>query len=111
MIHQEIEFEVTRDVATSVRIELPPIEARVELRVHWDRQPAGELGVSLRGHPDSLRYSGQGLSRLTLALGSHEILIGAGDRVEQSSQDTRSGCLEGLPELGFGPAIAALDYG
>ncbi|MEE8164068.1 MAG: hypothetical protein V3T64_00720, partial [Myxococcota bacterium] len=80
-IHEEIEFEITPDVMTSVRIELPPIEARVELRVHWDRQPAGELGVSLRGHPDSLRYSGQGLSRLTLALGSHEILIGAGDRV------------------------------
>jgi len=80
-IHEEIEFSITPEITTSVRVELPPIEAHVELRIHWDRQPARDVGVSLRGHPNSLRYSGQGLSRITLALGSHEILVGGGDRV------------------------------
>jgi tetratricopeptide (TPR) repeat protein len=80
-VRQEIEFEVFSDSVTPVEVTLPTIASPVELRVHWDRQPARDVGVSLRGRPESLRYSGQGVSRLSLAVGTHEVLVGGGDRV------------------------------
>jgi tetratricopeptide (TPR) repeat protein len=100
-----------------VRFELAPIEAPVELRIHWDHQPATDIGVSLRGLPDSLRYSGQGVSHMTVALGSHEILIGSEDRVVERSiriddyepkvvsVDMATG--EGLVFKGCPPAVAS----
>jgi len=80
-VRQEIEFEIFPDAVTPVEVVLPPIAVPIELRVHWDRQPARDVGVCLRGRPESLRYSGQGVSRLSLSVGTHEVLIGGGDRV------------------------------
>ncbi len=80
-IEREQELRVVADATTPIRFELPTVEARVELRVHWDRQPARDFGTSLRGRPETLRYSGQGVARLSLVPGRHALLIGAGDRV------------------------------
>jgi tetratricopeptide (TPR) repeat protein len=80
-IRQEVEFEVVANLITPVSMTLPPIQTQVELRIHWDRQPARDIGVCRRGHPETLRYSSQGVARIRLGLGSHEIMIGAGDRV------------------------------
>jgi tetratricopeptide (TPR) repeat protein len=80
-VSQETEFEVFSDSLTPVEVVWPTMNVPVELRVHWDRQPASDVGVCLRGRPESLRYSGQGVSRLSLDVGTHEVLIGGGDRV------------------------------
>jgi tetratricopeptide (TPR) repeat protein len=80
-VRQESEFEVFANAIAPVVIGLPPIRTQVELRVHWDRQPARDIAVSLRGHPETLRYSGHGVSRIQLGLGEQTLLIGAGDRV------------------------------
>jgi tetratricopeptide (TPR) repeat protein len=80
-IRQEVEFEVVSDSVTSVDVVLPTLTAQVELRVHWDRQPARDVGVAVRRQPDSLRYSAHGVSRISLPVGTHTVRIGAGDRV------------------------------
>jgi tetratricopeptide (TPR) repeat protein len=80
-VSREVEFEVFADSVTPVEVVLPKVSVPVELRVHWDRQPARDVGVCLRGRPETLRYSGHGISRLSLAVGTHEVLIGGADRV------------------------------
>jgi len=88
-VDEFVEFEVFPDAVTPLRIAIPPLGSRIELRVHWDREPAKKVGVCLRGRPETLRHSGNGTARLRLGLGPHSILVGAGDRVVE-----RALCLE-----------------
>ncbi len=80
-IREEIELEITAKECTSIEQALPEVEVPVDFRIHWDRQPARDVGLALRGRPESLRYAAQGRSRSQLPLGEYIMLIGAGDRV------------------------------
>ena len=80
-ISEEIEITITAKQCTSLERTLPSVEVPVDFRIHWDRQPARDVGLSLRGRPESVRYAAQGRSQSTLPLGDHVMLIGAGDRV------------------------------
>ena len=84
-IHEEIELEIAAKQCTSIKQTLPDVEVPVDFRIHWDRQSARDVGLALRGRPESLRYAAQGRSRSQLPLGEHVMLIGAGDRVVEQS--------------------------
>ena len=80
-VSEEVEITILGKECTSIERTLPSVEVPVEFRIHWDRQPARDVGLSLRGRPESVRYAAQGRSRSQLPLGDHVMLIGAGDRV------------------------------
>ncbi len=80
-VHEEIEVSVEAGRCTAVCHRLPEVEAPVEFRIHWDRQPARDVGLCIDGRPQSLRYAAQGQLKTTLALGGHTLVVGAGDRV------------------------------
>ena len=84
-ISEEIEVTLTSKKCASISHTLPAVEAPIELRVQWDRQPARDVGLCLRGQPASLRYAAHGRSKTTLPLGDHTMLIGSGDRVVEHS--------------------------
>ncbi len=84
-VDEEIEVEIEAGSSASIEHALRSVEAPVEFRIHWDRQPARDVGLGLSGAPQTLRYAGQGIFNITLALGSHEIVIGSGDRVLEHS--------------------------
>jgi tRNA A-37 threonylcarbamoyl transferase component Bud32 len=80
-IREELEITIATKECTSIERTLPNVEAPVDFRIHWDRQPARDVGLAVRGRPESVRYAAQGRSRSHLPLGDHIMLIGAGDRV------------------------------
>jgi tetratricopeptide (TPR) repeat protein len=84
-ISEEIEVTITTKECISINHTLPTVGAPIEFRVQWDRQPARDVGLCLRGRTESLRYAAQGRSQMTLALGDHVMLIGSGDRVVEHS--------------------------
>ncbi len=84
-ISDEIEIAISAKNSTSIDHPLQSVEAAIEFRVKWDRQPARDVGISLSGHPESLRYTAHGRSQMTLNLGDHVMLIGSGDRVVEHS--------------------------
>jgi tRNA A-37 threonylcarbamoyl transferase component Bud32/predicted negative regulator of RcsB-dependent stress response len=83
-ICEEVEITIAAKQCRSIERTLPTVEVPIEFRIHWDRQPAREVGLSVRGRPESVRYAAQGRSRSTLPLGEHVMLIGAGDRVVEA---------------------------
>ncbi len=80
-ISEEIEVTIAANQCASINHPLPAVETPIEFRVQWDRQSARDVGISLRGQPESLRYAAHGRSHTTLPLGDHVMLIGSGDRV------------------------------
>ena len=80
-VQEEIQIEIEANACASVEHVMPTVEAPVEFRVYWDRQPARDVGFSLSGHPHTLRYAGQGIIKTRLSPGRHQVVIGAGDRV------------------------------
>ncbi len=116
-VAEEVEVWVERDVCKTVDLPLPAVEAPVEIRVVWDRQPARDVGLCLRGRPETLRRARQGRTRTRLARGRHRFLIGAGDRViehEIQVEDYEPQCVrvdlarsEGLVFKGCPPAVSS----
>jgi tetratricopeptide (TPR) repeat protein len=86
-IAEVLEVQVTKDTCTAVEFALPPVEAPLEVRIRWDRQPARDVGVCVRGRPETLRYASEGVAELALGLGQHTLVIGAGDRVIERTLD------------------------
>jgi len=84
-ISEEIEVTIPAKECTSIDHALQAVGTPIEFRVHWDRQAARDVGISLRGRPESLRHAAQGRSHVTLPLGDHVMLIGSGDRVVEQS--------------------------
>jgi tRNA A-37 threonylcarbamoyl transferase component Bud32 len=84
-ISEEIEVRVTARSCERVDFALPAVEAPVELRIQWDRQPARDVGM--------------GVARTRLPLGRHTFLVGAGDRVVEHE----------LPIADYEPKFVAID--
>jgi tRNA A-37 threonylcarbamoyl transferase component Bud32 len=120
-ISEEIEVEISAKQCTSIDHALQSVEAPIAFRVVWDRQPARDVGFCLQGRSGSLRYAAQGRSRMTLPLGDHIILIGAGDRVveqpiriesyEPSMIQVDLAAAEGLVFKGCPPAVSSFLQG
>ncbi len=89
-VDEEIEIEIVAGTCTALEHSLPALESPVEFRIHWDRQPARDVGLGIVGNPQSIRYAGHGVVKMTLALGTHEIVIGAGDRVLEETVQVAS---------------------
>jgi tetratricopeptide (TPR) repeat protein len=120
-ISDEIEVKISAKQCASIEHVLPTLEAPLELRTQWDRQPARDVGFSVRGRPETLRYSAQGVFRMTLGLGKHTLLVGAGDRVvernieildhEPSRIQVDLATPEGLVFKGCPPAVTSFLQG
>ncbi|MEM9174513.1 MAG: protein kinase, partial [Myxococcota bacterium] len=81
-IEERRDVVVTLGACTDLEHTLPPVEAPLEFRIHWDRQPAHGVGLGLADRPETVRYATQvGIVRSTLPLGAHVIVVGAGDRI------------------------------
>ena len=80
-INEEFEVEIEPNGGTVIDHALPAVQAPIEFRVHWDRQPANEVGIRRAEYPESLRYAGHGNLKSALPLGEYSFVIGAGDRV------------------------------
>lgn len=115
----EESLEVTIEAGRCRELEhaLPRLETPIEFRVHWDRQPARDVGLGIADRPESARYASQGRVKMTLPLGDHSIVIGSGDRVverpcqvtgyEPSVIRVDLGLPEGLIFKGCPPAVAS----
>ena len=88
-VSDELKITITPNQCKSIEHTLPSVEAPVEFLVHWDRRPAGDIGLSLRGQPESVRHSTLGRSQMTLPLGDHVMLIGSGDRIVEKTISIR----------------------
>jgi len=120
-IQEELEVEIEVQRCSELTHRLPVPEAPVELRIHWDRQPARDVGLCVDGRPQTLRYAAQGRLTTTLALGSHTLVVGAGDRVVERSVRIESyepkvvhmdlAAPEGLVFKGCPPAVNAFLQG
>jgi tetratricopeptide (TPR) repeat protein len=84
-ISEELEFTIKSKQCTSLGHVFQKVETPIEFQIQWDHQPAPDVGLSLRGRPESLRYAAQGRCETTLALGDHVMVIGCGDRVVERS--------------------------
>jgi len=99
-VDERVDVEIRVGESTELRHPLPPVEAPVEFRIHWDRQPAHGVGLGLADRPDTLRYATQvGLVRATLPLGAHTIVVGAGDRVVERP----------CPVASYEPGVVSID--
>ncbi len=120
-IHEELEVQIEVHRSTPVSHRLPGVEAPIEFRIHWDRQPARDFGLCVNGRPQTLRYAAQGQLRTTLALGGHTLVVGAGDRVVERTVRIESyepkvvhmdlASPEGLVFKGCPPAVNAFLQG
>lgn len=114
-ISDEIEVDIEATECSSIEHALASVRAPIEFRIQWDRQPARDVGLCLRGRPESLRYAAHGKSRTSLALGEHMMLVGAGDRVvecpiqiedyEPSAVQVDLAASDGLVFKGCPPAV------
>lgn len=89
-VEDEIEVEIQPGASSAIEHVFPAVKAPVEFRIHWDRQPARDIGLGIAGVPQTLRYAGQGIVKLALGLGTHSIVVGAGDRVIEQSVEITS---------------------
>ncbi|CAM9427634.1 unnamed protein product, partial [Discosporangium mesarthrocarpum] len=121
-VAEQVDVEIAEGACTALEHVLPPVEAPVEFRIHWDRQPAHGVGLGLANRPETLRYATQvGVIRSTLPLGRHQIVVGAGDRVverpcpvasyEPSAVSIDLADAEGLVFKGCPPAVGAFLQG
>ncbi|MFO0691490.1 MAG: protein kinase [Myxococcota bacterium] len=120
-VHEELEVQVEATGCTAIVHRLADVEAPVEFRIHWDRQPARDVGLCVDGRPQTLRYAAQGQLKTTLALGEHGLVVGAGDRVVERSVRIDSyepkvvhmdlAAPEGLVFKGCPPAVQAFLQG
>jgi len=82
VVDEQLYVEIAVGECADVDHVLPPVKAPVEFRVHWDRQPARDVGLGLAERPDTVRYATQGgIIRSRLPLGEHAFVVGAGDRI------------------------------
>jgi len=79
----EHSVEVKRGETVRLEFDMQPRECPVDVHVLWDKQPTEDAGVAARGVPNSLRYTRDGSARLRLCMGSHNIVVGSGDRVAE----------------------------
>ncbi|MBY0395818.1 MAG: hypothetical protein K2X91_05015, partial [Thermoleophilia bacterium] len=120
-IREELEIEIEATGCSEIVHRFEAIEAPVEFRIHWDRQPARDVGLCVDGRPQTLRYAAQGQLKTTLALGEHALVVGAGDRVVERSVRIESyepkvvhmdlASPEGLVFKGCPPAVHAFLQG
>ena len=120
-IDEEIEVWIEADRCRAVVHALPTVEAPVELRIHWDRQPARDVGLCVDGRPQTLRYAANGQLKTALSLGGHTLVVGAGDRVVERTVRIESyepkvihmdlAAPEGLVFKGCPPAVNAFLQG
>ena len=80
-VEEEVAVEIKADACTQIDHPLPPVQAPIEFRIHWDRQPARDVGLGLKDRADTVRYANTGIIKTRLPLGQHEIMIGTGDRI------------------------------
>ncbi|MCP5045508.1 MAG: protein kinase, partial [bacterium] len=82
--------EVRQGETVRLEIAMQPRECPVDVHVMWDKQPTEDAGVSVRGLPNSLRYTRAGSARLRLCMGNHTVVVGSGDRVAEREIDVQS---------------------
>jgi tetratricopeptide (TPR) repeat protein len=120
-ISEEIQVTIEAKQCTSIEHVLPNLEVPIEFRIQWDRQPARDVGLAVRGRSETLRYAASGVFRMPLGLGNHTLVIGAGDRVverdidivdyEPSRVQVDLAKPEGLVFKGCPPAVSAFLQG
>lgn len=98
-VEERVDLTITPGRGASITHTLPAIEAPVEFRVHWDRQPAGDVGLGRSDRPETVRYASAGLVRTRLPLGRHDVVIGSGDRVVERACEI----------TGFEPSVVRVD--
>lgn len=65
-------------------VDLRPKRCAVLVKLRWNRQSVSEGAVAVRGLPESLRYTRQGVARIDLPLGTYHVLAGSADRVGEA---------------------------
>lgn len=99
-IEEHLDCEIDVGQCLSLEHVVPPVETPVEFRVHWDRQPARDVGIGRAGLPKTMRYATQtGIVRGTLPIGRHTIVVGAGDRIVE----------RGCEITGYEPCVLPVD--
>jgi tRNA A-37 threonylcarbamoyl transferase component Bud32 len=86
----EERVRVRRGKTARLSFELRPEHCPVDVKVLWDKRPVREARVSLRGHPNSVRFARSGSLRLRLPRGTHTLVVGSDDRLAERAIDISS---------------------
>ena len=84
-VREEREASVERSRSARVLVDLRPRLAPVEVRIVRAGDGVREGRVALDGDPTSLRLAKLGRARLSLPLGTHRILVAAGDAAAENA--------------------------
>jgi tetratricopeptide (TPR) repeat protein len=76
-------IRVSRGRTAELEYDFRPKECGVEICVQHEGAPVKGAKIALRGDPSSLRYAREGSTIIPLGEGTHQLLIGAGDRVAE----------------------------
>jgi tetratricopeptide (TPR) repeat protein len=76
-------IRVFRGKTTALEYDFRPKECGVEIRVQNDGVPIKGAKIALRGDSSSLRYAREGSAIIPLGEGTHQLVIGAADRVAE----------------------------
>jgi tetratricopeptide (TPR) repeat protein len=76
-------IRVFRGRTTELEYDFRPKECGVEIRVQRDGVPIKEARIAIRGDSSSLRYAREGSAIIPLGAGTHQLLVGADDRVAE----------------------------
>jgi tetratricopeptide (TPR) repeat protein len=87
---EERTVEMRRGQTVRVVFDFNPRACLVDLRVLWDRKPVQEAQVALKGTVGSLRFARNGSTQISLAEGTHALVVGSGDRVVEMPVEIRS---------------------
>ncbi len=87
---EEHTVRVRRGKSVSVKFDLRPKEAVVEIIVNAGEKAEGPVALALRGDPSSLRYANEGGVFLYLQPGPHVLLVATGDHLLERIFEIRS---------------------
>jgi tetratricopeptide (TPR) repeat protein len=96
---EDREIRVRRGRTVGVEFDYHPKNCSVEVKVLWDRRPVPDARVAVYGHPASMRFARSGPVRIGVALGSHTLIAGGGDRIAEL----------GIDVVSFNPASVEID--
>jgi len=79
----EQKVRVRRGHTERLDFDFHPSECTLDVNLVWERRPVTEALVAIRGTPGSLRYARGATVSVSLAQGTHVLVVGSGDRVTE----------------------------
>jgi tRNA A-37 threonylcarbamoyl transferase component Bud32 len=84
------EVKVRRGRTVRAAFDFHPTTCTIVAKIQWNKGPAQDARVAVRGVAGSLRFARNGSARIGVQLGRHTLMVGSGDRVAEVELDVAS---------------------